>query len=64
MIVFDNAKYNNGVVKKVPTKSNTKKNIMAYLDKHSITYDKQRLKSELLMLLKATNPQTNFLLTT
>ncbi|XP_062502992.1 uncharacterized protein LOC134179964 [Corticium candelabrum] len=61
VIVLDNAKYHNGVVEKVPTKSSTKKDIMAYLDKHSITYHKQRLKSELFMLLKATNPQTKYL---
>ena len=61
VIVLDNAKYHNGVVEKVPTKSSTKKDIMAYLDKHSITYDKQRLKSELFMLLQATNPQTKYL---
>ena len=61
VIVLDNAKYHNGVVEKVPTKTSAKKDIMAYLDKHSITYDKQRLKSELFMLLKATNPQTKYL---
>ena len=63
VIVLDNAKYNNGVVEKVPTKSGLKKDIMAYLDKHSISYDRPRLKSELFMLLKTTNPKRNTSLT-
>ena len=47
LIIFDNAKYHNTVVKKTPTKSSMKREMKAWLDNRGISYNPKDLKQDL-----------------
>ncbi|XP_065843440.1 uncharacterized protein [Oscarella lobularis] len=61
VIVLDNAKYQNSVFEKIPTKSSTKKFMMEWRTKRGVVYDSRSLKAELFLTVKAQNAKPTYL---
>lgn len=61
LIILDNAKYHNGVVEKIPTKSSTKKVMKEWLEKHNIPFTQSDLKADLHRKIVAANPKPKYL---
>ena len=57
LIILDNAKYHNGVIEKIPTKSSTKAVMKEWLDKHGISYDQKELKHDLFLKIQMCHPK-------